>query len=315
MFDSFEENDHFYLVQEYIQGYQLRQELVAGQGWIDEERTVAFLLEVLEILQSVHQEGIVHRDIKPDNLMRRESNGEIVLIDFGAVREIATLSVNSTGEILTTQAIGTNGYMPAEQYNPQALPQPYNDIYALGITAIEAFTGRTPPFLLDRETGEVIWHYSTPDRPAVQVSDGLRNILTEMVRWNFRERYQSLNEILQHLDLLVAQPPLAEPPLLETPLPEPPVAEPPPPEPPVVKTPGSGKSHFRRLLLGFCGKCYCIGDRTFKPQKFAANPQNFPANPQNFRTANADYSIRRWCKFWRKTSSTNLRPLVKTKRN
>ena len=280
LFDSFEENDHFYLVQEYIEGYEIRQELVAGEGWIDEERTVAFLLEVLEILQSVHQEGIVHRDIKPDNLMRRESNGEIVLIDFGAVSEIATLSVNSTGEILTTQAIGTRGYMPAEQYNPQSLPQPYNDIYALGITAIEAFTGRTPPFLPDRETGEVIWHYSTPDRPAVQVSDGLRNILTEMVRWNFRERYQSLNEILQHLDLLVAQPPLAEPPLVETPLPEPPVAEPPPPEPPVVKTPGSGKSHFRRLLLGSVGIATALAIVLLSPKNSPLIPRISPLIPR-----------------------------------
>ncbi len=145
LFDRFEANNHFYyLVQEYVQGHPLSQELAAGDRW-NEKKTVAFLREVLEILKSVHQENIIHRDLTPSNLIRRETDKKIVLIDFGAVKEISTFTSNSTGEIFTSQAIGTSGYMPAEQYNPRSLPQPYNDIYALGIIAIQALTGNVPP--------------------------------------------------------------------------------------------------------------------------------------------------------------------------
>jgi serine/threonine protein kinase len=137
LFDRFEENDYFYLVQEYVEGHPLSQELTAGDRW-NEKNTVALLREVLEILSSVHKENIIHRDLTPSNLIRRETDKQIVLIDFGAVKEISTFTSNSTGEILTSQAIGTSGYIPAEQYNPRSLPQPYNDIYALGIIAIQA---------------------------------------------------------------------------------------------------------------------------------------------------------------------------------
>jgi eukaryotic-like serine/threonine-protein kinase len=91
-------------------------------------------------------------------------------------------------ERLTSQDLGTSGYMP-------------NDIYALGITAIQALTGRNPNELLcDPVTCELIWNYATPDRPAVRVSDGLRDILTKMVRYHFKDRYQSVADILHDLD-------------------------------------------------------------------------------------------------------------------
>ena len=219
LFDRFEENDYFYLVQEYVEGHPLSQELTAGERW-NENNTVALLREVLEILESVHKENIIHRDITPANLIRRETDKQIVLIDFGAVKEISTFTANSTGEILTSQAIGTSGYMPAEQYKPRSVPQRYNDIYALGIIAIQALTGQRPTTLpQDPETCEIVWDYSTPDRPAVQVSDKLKNILTKMVRYHFQHRYQSVDEVLQDLDSLQLPPPPPPPP----PLPPPPV--------------------------------------------------------------------------------------------
>jgi ABC-type branched-subunit amino acid transport system substrate-binding protein/tRNA A-37 threonylcarbamoyl transferase component Bud32 len=238
LFDRFEANDHFYyLVQEYVEGHPLSQELTAGDRW-NEKKTVAFLREVLEILESVHKENIIHRDITPSNLIRRETDKQIVLIDFGAVKEISTFTSNSTGEILTSQAIGTSGYMPAEQYNPRSIPQPYNDIYALGIIAIQALTGQRPTNLpQEPETGEIVWDYSTPDRTAVQVSGKLKNILTKMVRFHFQDRYQSVDEVLQDLDSLQLTPP---PP-------------PPPPPPPVW-----GLSWFRFGVAGL-GAALAIG--------------------------------------------------------
>ncbi|MEG3966680.1 bifunctional serine/threonine-protein kinase/ABC transporter substrate-binding protein [Microcoleus sp. T2B6] len=199
LFDSFEENDYFYLVQEYVKGHQLSKELTAGDRW-NEKNTVALLREVLEILKSVHQENIIHRDITPSNLIRRKTDQQIVLIDFGAVKEIGTFTSNSTGEIFSSQAIGTRGYMPAEQHDTRSLPQPYNDIYAVGIIAIQALTGRRPTNLpQDPETGEIVWDYLTSE----PVSYKLKNMLTKMVRFHFQERYQSVDEVLQDLDLSI----------------------------------------------------------------------------------------------------------------
>ncbi|MEG4350133.1 bifunctional serine/threonine-protein kinase/ABC transporter substrate-binding protein [Microcoleus sp. LAD1_D5] len=225
LFDSFEENDYFYLVQEYVKGHRLSQELTAGDRW-NEKKTVAFLREVLEILKSVHQENIIHRDITPSNLIRRKTDKKIVLIDFGAVKEIGTFTSNSTGEIFSSQAIGTRGYMPAEQHDTRSLPQPYNDIYAVGIIAIQALTGRRPTYLpQDPETGEIVWDYLISE----PVSDKLKNILTKMVRFHFQDRYQSVHEVLQDLDLsIVARPELR-------------------------KTSRKLRSRFRWLLFGFAG--------------------------------------------------------------
>ncbi|MEG4395101.1 bifunctional serine/threonine-protein kinase/ABC transporter substrate-binding protein [Microcoleus sp. BROC3] len=211
-FDHFEINRNFYLVLEFIEGTRLSQELAQGQQWT-EAQARTFLWEILEILNSIHQANVIHRDIKPDNLMRRTKDRKIVLIDFGAVTEISTFTANSTGEILS-QAIGTPGYMPAEQYNPRSVPQPYNDIYAVGIIAIQALTGRSPRNLpQDPDNCEFLWEHLTSDR----LSDRLRNILNTMVRFNFQQRYQSATEVLEALKL------------------------------------GKDRSNFRWLLLGFAG--------------------------------------------------------------
>ncbi|MBE9094569.1 ABC transporter substrate-binding protein [Tychonema sp. LEGE 07203] len=231
LFDRFEENGHFYLVQEYVQGTPLTQELTQGQQW-NETQTIAFLREILEILSFIHKANIVHRDITPSNLIRRTQNRKIVLIDFGSVKEISTLTSNSTGEILTSQAIGTKGYMPAEQYNPRSVPQPYNDIYAVGIIAIQALTGRRPTNLpQDPDTCEIIWDYSTSDRRMLQISDGLRNILNKMVRFHFQQRYQSATEVLEALD---SPPPPQQPDFIELPI-------------------QFVRQHLRPLLFGFTG--------------------------------------------------------------
>lgn len=248
LFDSFEENDYFYLVQEYIEGHRLSQELTAGDRW-NEQKTVALLREVLEILKSVHQQNIIHRDITPSNLIRRKTDRKIVLIDFGAVREISTFTSNSTGEIFTSQAIGTSGYMPAEQYKPQSLPQPYNDIYAVGIIAIQVLTGRRPTNLpQDPETGEIVWDYLTSE----PISDKLKNILTQMVRFHFQDRYQSVDEVLQDLDLPIV------------------------PGPELPKTSRKLRSGFRWLLLAVAGIAACGAIVLLIPRISTLIPRNSP---------------------------------------
>ncbi len=233
LFERFEENENFYLVQEFIEGIPLSQELIQGQQW-KEADVIALLREIIEILVFIHKANIIHRDITPFNLIRRTKSHRIALIDFGAVKEISTFTSNSTGEILTSQAIGTSGYMPAEQYNPRSVPQPCNDIYPVGIIAIQALTGRRPTNLPhDPETGEILWIFSTAER----VSDGLTNILNQMVRFNFQERYQSAADVLEALNSI--QSPESEP--------------------------TKGRSHLRPLLFGVAGLTAALAIAYFVP--------------------------------------------------
>ncbi|NJM87217.1 MAG: serine/threonine protein kinase [Hydrococcus sp. RU_2_2] len=109
----FEEDDEFFLVQEFIDGEELRKE-VSRQPF-NEAQTIDFLKDTLYVLDFVHQQGVIHRDIKPSNLIRRRSDGKIILIDFGAVKEIGTLSYNAETQTVITSVIGTPGYMAPEQ--------------------------------------------------------------------------------------------------------------------------------------------------------------------------------------------------------
>ncbi|MEN9255285.1 MAG: serine/threonine-protein kinase, partial [Gloeomargarita sp. SZTDM-1c_bins_89] len=114
----FEQDNEFYLVQEFIEGHDLSQELTPGKKY-PETWVKQFLLDVLEVLSQVHQRNIIHRDLKPANLMRRRSDGRIVLIDFGAVKEVGTLMADNRGETAIGTQIGTRGYMPIEQFRGQ----------------------------------------------------------------------------------------------------------------------------------------------------------------------------------------------------
>ena len=127
---------------------------------MSEDYVTKLLQEVLEILCFVHDHGVIHRDIKPRNLMRRRRDGKIFLIDFGAVKELRTLTVNNQGKLASTVAIGTPSYIPSEQGMGQ--PCFASDIYALGITAIQALTGILPSQLQkESHTGEIIWRQHT----------------------------------------------------------------------------------------------------------------------------------------------------------
>ncbi|MBW4546642.1 MAG: protein kinase [Symplocastrum torsivum CPER-KK1] len=199
----FEEDQEFYLVQEYIEGHTLSQELQPGQRW-DESRVIDLLKEVLGVLEFVHHHGVIHRDIKPDNLIRRNSDQKLVLVDFGAVKQIRTQMASAYGQPSATVAVGTPGYMPSEQALGQ--PRPSSDIYALGVIAIQALTGLMPVSIQeDLNTGELLWQH------LVSVSRGFANILTKMVRYHFKDRYQTASEVLQALQQLNASYPPTTP--------------------------------------------------------------------------------------------------------
>ena len=203
----FEENQEFYLVQEFIEGHTLDKELPPGVRWT-ESKIIAFLQDVLPILEFVHSYKVIHRDIKPNNLIRRDRDDRLVLIDFGAVKKIRNPGTSlQTSHSPLTISIGTEGYMPTEQVRGK--PRFNSDIYALGIIAIQAATGMDPlklQVLDDDKTGELLW------RDYANVSDGLAAILNKMVSYHFKDRYQSATEIIQALAALTSpsQAPISE---------------------------------------------------------------------------------------------------------
>ncbi len=185
----FEENEEFYLVQEYIEGHPLSQELASGEIW-SEDKVINVLKEVLKILSFVHEQGVIHRDIKPDNIIRKAADNKLYLIDFGAIKEVRNQALTQQGQISVTVAIGTPGYMPTEQ--GRGTPRPNSDIYALGMIGIQALTGRLPTQLPEeQETGEILWE------DLVSINPGLEVVLQKMTRYYFRDRYQSATETLQ----------------------------------------------------------------------------------------------------------------------
>lgn len=193
----FEEDEEFYLVEEFIEGHCFKRELTQGKRFPDFE-VVDFLKNIAEILDFIHKQGVIHRDIKPSNIIRREQDGRLILIDFGAVKQIQPHLLREQENITLTTltiAIGTADYAPLEQLAGQ--PRFNSDIYALGIVGIEARTGILPNQLKrDSQTGKVIWHH------LAQVREDLAEILDKMTHPVFVERYQSAIAVLQDLEKL-----------------------------------------------------------------------------------------------------------------
>ncbi|MGI8500804.1 MAG: tetratricopeptide repeat protein [Hassallia sp.] len=187
----FEENEEFYLVQEFIEGHDLSQELTSQK--ITQAEVISLLQEILEILEFVHQQKVIHRDVNPRNILRRKLDNKLILIDFGAVKEITTQVINPQLKTKSTVAIGTPGYTPGEQ--AQGNPKYSSDIYALGIIAIQALTGLSANQIeKDAETNELIWENDN----SVILPD-LANYIEKMVRYDFRQRYASATLALQAL--------------------------------------------------------------------------------------------------------------------
>ncbi len=189
LYAQFEEDEESYLVQEFIAGNDLIQELIPGRQWSEAE-VIILLKDILEILAFVHQNNVIHRDIKPTNLIRRRQDGKIVMIDFGSVKKVSSQLGNIMEQTNLIVGVGTQGYMPNEQGNGN--PKFSSDIYAVGVIGIQALTGTFPP-VKDNNTHEINW------RNQVQVNPKLAVVLDKMVLYDFRQRYQSAEETLQAL--------------------------------------------------------------------------------------------------------------------
>jgi serine/threonine protein kinase/Flp pilus assembly protein TadD len=193
----FEDNEEFYLAQEFIEGEPLTKEFAKGQPWT-ESQVIELLQDILQVLAFVHEQQVIHRDIKPPNLIRRQGDGKIVLIDFGAVKQVSSQVVNpETGETNLTISIGTKGYMPNEQL--AGTPRFSSDVYAVGMLGIQALTGVHPKCMgEDPQTGEMVWR-----EYALHVSPELAGILDKMVCYDFRDRYPTAADALAAIQSLL----------------------------------------------------------------------------------------------------------------
>lgn len=194
----FEENEQFYLVQECIEGHALTAELPIDEQWgclWSESEVVEFLIDVLGILEFIHSQGVIHCDIKPENLIRRNSDRKLVLIDFGSIQSI-DFGIGAELPIFRIPATSL-GYIPPEQFIGQT--QPNSDIYALGMIAIQALTGlESLQLKADPYTNEILWRsQNTP------VNDYLAAVLSKMIRYDYQKRFQSAGEVLRVLKQII----------------------------------------------------------------------------------------------------------------
>ena len=193
LYAYFQENKEFYLVQEFIEGHPLSTEMSPGSQ-MAEARVAQIVKEVLEILQFVHKYNVIHRDVKPSNLIRRHQDGKLVLIDFGTVKQVQMEVASAHHKAKVTLPIGTPGYMSYEQERGQSVSS--SDIYSLGMLALQALTGKHPSqFLRDREN-EINWQNYT------NISREFSAVLMQMARSNPRDRYQTVDEVLRDLSKL-----------------------------------------------------------------------------------------------------------------
>ena len=192
LFAYFEDNGFLYLVQQFIKGENLFNELTQ-KGTYNETQIQELLLDLLPILKFIHERDVIHRDIKPQNIMRRESDGKLVLIDFGASKEL-TSTVHT--QIGTT--IGSYGYSPYEQIK-EGKAYPASDLFGLGVTCFHLFTGNSP-FELWAKNG-FAWVEDWRKYSSNSVSKELGIVLDKLLKFDVNERYQSADEVLKDLEV------------------------------------------------------------------------------------------------------------------
>jgi serine/threonine protein kinase len=189
------EQEHLYLVQQLIDGQDLKQEL-AREGAFSEQKIRQLLADLLPVLKFIHDHGVIHRDIKPGNIMRRRQDGKLILIDFGVSKQ-ATGSL--LGKVGTT--VGTAGYTPLEQMRGQAYPA--SDLYSLGVTCVCLLTQFLPRVdgsdeVYNAMEGRWLWREYLPQ--GTTISPHLGKVLDKLLQDLPKERYQSADEVLQALN-------------------------------------------------------------------------------------------------------------------
>ncbi len=239
-----------YLVQEYIEGQNLAQEL-AQTGAFSEDKIINLLGDLLPVLAFIHQKLVIHRDIKPENIIRRKSDNKLFLVDFGAAK-IAT----KTALAVTGTVIGSAQYTAPEQ--AMGKPTFASDLYSLGVTCIHLLTNIEPFDLFDVSESDWVWR----DYLTVKVNNTLGQVLDKLLQQGTRKRFQTAQEVLEALQLTTK--PISPPTLQFTP---PPTAKPTPqptPQPNIELKSAKGVNYHQLEQLLKAGSWYEADEETAK---------------------------------------------------
>ncbi|WP_008311644.1 serine/threonine-protein kinase [Leptolyngbya sp. PCC 6406] len=181
------QDEFFYLVQEFIDGEDLEQEL-ARRGAFSQGEMTEVLVEMLKVLAFVHENGTIHRDIKPSNIMRHR-NGSLYLLDFGAVKQVTNVQGAAQGQ---STGIYSMGFAPPEQMAGGTV-YPSTDLYALAVTCITLLTGKATGDLYDSYNN--VWSW----RSHAQVNDAIAEVLDRMLLSTPNQRYPGAKDVLEAL--------------------------------------------------------------------------------------------------------------------
>ncbi len=188
---SFQQEKNFYLIQELIEGQTLF-ELFAQAGEFTGTQIQELLTKLLPVLKFIHEQNIIHRDIKPGNIILRTTDKLPFLIDFGIAKIMATAGKTQVGTV-----IGTMDYMPPEQTYGKVFPA--SDLYSLGVTCLHLLTGERAIDMFDVVEEKWLWQQYLP--AGQQVSDRLTQVLNKLISRKLNERYQSAQEVIDDLQL------------------------------------------------------------------------------------------------------------------
>jgi serine/threonine-protein kinase len=243
-----EEEQFFYLAQEYIDGKNLEEILQQQQKPFQESEVKTLLQELLLILKFIHENGSIHRDIKPSNIMR-DKNGRLYLLDFGAVKQ-ATNNPNNTQEKSTT--IYSAGFAPPEQQLGNQVSAA-TDLYALAATCVMLLTNRDPDELYDPQKQVWNWQNYAPN-----ISADLARVFNKMLLANPLDRFQSCGEVLTALNTPPPSPPSP---------PASPIPQSPPASPVIRKTSrfSLGETFANAAFTGFEGTLLVIALNSLVP--------------------------------------------------
>ncbi len=186
VYDTFEDNETAYLVMEFLQG-ETFSERISKWGTLNGEEVLEIAKKLCEALQVVHEAGLLHRDVKPDNIFFTEDE-RIVLIDFGSARQFVADKTSKHTQFITP------GYAPLEQYASEAKFGPYTDVYALGATLYHALKGHAPPNANDRIMGRQL----SPLPQGIPVT--LSNAIEQALMIKVDSRPQSIEEFIKLLE-------------------------------------------------------------------------------------------------------------------
>jgi tRNA A-37 threonylcarbamoyl transferase component Bud32 len=198
VYDHFKEGSSYYIAEEFVDGVSLEQ-LIKRERYLSNEAAALIFYEVCKGLQYAHEKGVIHRDMKPGNILI-SNQGEVKLVDFGIATSLEHSEEGLTRDGMT---LGTPSYIPPEQIDNAKTVDRRADIYSLGVVLYEMLTGKTPfPGSFTAETIALIHKgkYTPPKRVNPKVAPALAKIIAKSMKPNRRRRFQDLRQVIRRLE-------------------------------------------------------------------------------------------------------------------